>query len=259
MHSAALLLALLSPAAPEPKTLTVTVGDLKREALVFAPAKSDKPAPLVFAFHGHGGTMRQASRSLAMHVAWPEAVVVYPQGVPTPGQLTDPDGKRNGWQAKAGDHGDRDLKFFDDLLKAVKKDYPIDDKRVYCTGHSNGGGFTFLLWAQRGDVFAAVAPSAAVASYVKDLNPKPCLHVAGEADTLVKYAWQQRMMDAVKKLNGCDSTGKEWAKSGELKGTVYESKGGTPFVGLIGPGTHTFPSADAPKLIVKFFQEHAGK
>ena len=259
MFTAALLLAVVTPSAPEPKTITLTVGDLKREALVFAPAKSSASPPLVFAFHGHGGNMRQASRSLAIHAAWREAVVVYPQGVPTPGQLTDPEGKKNGWQSKAGDHGDRDLKFFDELLKTVKKDSKTDDKRVYSTGHSNGGGFTYLLWANRGDVFAAVAPSGAVARYVADLKPKPCLHVAGEDDPLVKFAWQKRMMDGVKKLNGCAATGKEWAKSGKLTGTLYESKGGTPFVSLIGPITHTFPAADAPKLIVKFFQEHVKK
>ena len=259
MFPVAVLAAALASSAPEPKTVTLTVGDLKREALVFAPAKATDSPPLVFAFHGHGGTMRQASRSLAIHDHWPEAVVVYPQGVPTPGQLTDPDGKKSGWQSAAGNQGDRDLKFFDELLKAVKKDYTTDSKRVYCTGHSNGGGFTYLLWAKRGDVFAAVAPSAAAATrYASELKPKPCLHVTGEADPLVKPAMQKRTTDAVRKVNGCAADGKEWAKGGDLVGTIYESTGGTPFVALVGPGTHTFP-ADASKLIVKFFREHEKK
>jgi polyhydroxybutyrate depolymerase len=67
------------------------------------------------------------------------------------------------WQKTFGDQNDRDLKFFDAVLATLKKDCRIDEKRVYATGHSNGGAFTYLLWAARGDVFAAVAPCAAAA------------------------------------------------------------------------------------------------
>ena len=177
------LLALALAADAEPKSQQFTVGELKREALVYAPAKPGKTVPVVFAFHGHGGTAKNAARTFDLHTQWPEAVVVYPQGVPTVGQLTDPEGKKNGWQAKAGDSEDRDLKFFDELLKWAKKEYPVDDKRVFCTGHSNGGGFTYLLWQQRGEAFAAVAPCAAAGKNVKDVKAKPCLHVHGRGPT----------------------------------------------------------------------------
>jgi polyhydroxybutyrate depolymerase len=257
MFTAALLAACLA-ADPEPKSQEFTVGDLKREAVVYAPAKPGKSVPLVFVFHGHGGTAKNAARGMAFHTHWPEALVVYPQGVPTAGQLTDPEGKKTGWQAKAGDSDDRDLKFFDELLKWAKKEYPVDAKRVYSTGHSNGGGFTYLLWQQRVDVFAAVAPSAAAGKNAKDLKPLPCLHVMGEQDPLVKTEWQKATMATVRKTNGCEADGKDWDKAGKLVGTVYESKGGTPFVSLIGPGGHEFPK-EAPKLIVKFFKEHQQK
>ena len=108
-----------------------------------------------------------------MHELWPEAVVVYMQGLSTPGRLTDPEGKKPGWQSAAGDQGDRDLKFFDALLATLKQEYKIDERRIYSTGHSNGGGFTYLLWSARPNMFAAVAPSAAVAArQLKDLKPK---------------------------------------------------------------------------------------
>ena len=43
-----------------------TVGETKREALVHAPAKAEKePSPLVFVFHGHGGTMSFAAKSVS--------------------------------------------------------------------------------------------------------------------------------------------------------------------------------------------------
>lgn len=250
-----MLFALLLIAAPaEPKKVEWTVGGDRREALVVASSSSD-PAPLVFVWHGHGGTMRHAAATMGFHKQWPEAVVVYPQGLPTPGALTDPEGKKPGWQKTAGDQNDRDLKFFDDMLKTLKKDHKIDDKRVYSTGHSNGGSFTYLLWAQRGGVFAAVAPSAAGGRGIK---PLPCLHVMGEADPLVTPVIQKRAIELVKKANGCDADGKAWAKAGPLTGTQFGSKGGTPLVLLTHPGDHKFP-ADAPELIVKFFKEHAKK
>lgn len=242
--------------AAEPVRREWSVDGVAREALVYAPpAAKTAPTPVVFAFHGHGGTMRNAARSFAYHTHWPEAIVVYMQGLNTPGRLTDPEGKRTGWQHGPGEQKDRDLKFFDAVLAALKTDYKVDDRRVYCTGHSNGGGFTYLLWATRGDVFAAVAPSAATAGRVlKDLKPLPVLHVAGEKDDLVKFDWQKRMIDQLRKLNGCDTDGKEWAK----RCTLYPSKTGTPVVAYIHPGDHKFP-ADVPPVVVKFFKEHGNR
>ncbi|MEQ1851388.1 MAG: prolyl oligopeptidase family serine peptidase [Chthoniobacteraceae bacterium] len=240
-------------AADAPARREWTVDGVSREALVYAPPKAKTEAvPVVFAFHGHGGTMQNAARSFAYHTQWPEALVVYMQGLNTPGRLTDPEGKKPGWQHGAGDQGDRDLKFFDAVLASLKKDYRVDEKRIYSTGHSNGGGFTYLLWAMRGERFAAMAPSAAAAAQtLRLLKPKPVLHVAGEKDTLVKFAWQQQTMDALRKLNECGE-GKPWEKGC----TVYESKIGAPVVTFIHPGAHGFPR-EAPGIIVKFFQQHA--
>ncbi len=232
--------------------MELKVDGVTREALVAAPAGAkEKAAPLVFVFHGHGGAMQQAARSFSLHTHWPEAIIVYPQGLKTPGKLTDPEGKRPGWQSGRGDQGDRDLKFFDALLAKLKADFKVDEKRVYSTGHSNGGGFTYLLWAERGDVFAAMAPSAAVMRQVDRLKPKPVMHLAGEKDALVKFQWQELMMKAVRKVNGCASEGKNYAPGA----TLYSSESGTPVVTLIHPGGHEFLPA-APALIVKFFKEH---
>jgi polyhydroxybutyrate depolymerase len=245
------LLTLVLAADPEPIKMEWTVDGTQREALVYRPTKqTDTGSPIVFAFHGHGGNSRNADRTI-----WPEALVVYMQGIPTPGRLTDPQGKRNGWQHDVGDQGDRDLKFFDAVLERLRNDYKTDGNRIYATGHSNGGGFTYLLWAERPDVFAAVAPSAAASRSLLKLNkPKPVMHIAGENDELVKFAIQQRAMDRVREINGCADKGEEWA-TGCLQ---YASKHGTPFVSYIHPGTHKYP-AEAPALIVKFFKDHTRK
>jgi polyhydroxybutyrate depolymerase len=225
------------------------VDGTPREGLVYAPSSSE-PAPVVFAFHGHGGTMNQASRSFRYHELWPQAIVVYLQGLKTPGKLTDPEGKRAGWQHAVGDQGDRDLKFFDVVLESLKRDYKVDARRIYSTGHSNGGGFTYLLWTARGDTFAAVAPSSAAGRQFADgIRPKPVLHVAGENDTLVKFEWQRTMMDRLLAVNQCEKEGTEFAPYC----TLYPSKIDTPVALYIHPGTHKFPE-EAPAVIVKFFK-----
>ena len=84
------------------------------------------------------------------------------------------------------------------------------------------------------------------------LKPKPVLHVAGENDSLVKYAWQQQMMDELRKLNECGE-GQPWKETGC---TLYPSKIGAPVVTFIHPGAHGFPK-EAPAIIVKFFKGHA--
>src|SRR5262245_50873603 len=241
--------------AQEPKSRTWDVDGLKREALVVAPAKPGKSPPLMFFFHGHGGTAKASAKRAAYHKHWPEAITVYPQGLPTPGKLTDPDGKRSGWQHGPGDQKDRDLKFFDAMLESLKKDYKVDEKRIYASGHSNGGGFTYTLWAARGETFAAVAPSSAtVGKAFAKLKPKPVLHLAGEKDELVKYEWQKPLMERLRKLNGCDEKGKEAGKHC----TEYGSKDGPVVVTYIHPGGHQFP-AEAPKRIVEFFKSHTKK
>ena len=224
-----------------------------REALVYMPDGVKKP-PLVFVFHGHGGNMRNAARSFRIHELWPEAVVVYPQGLPTPGRLTDPEGKKNGWNADPNDADNRDLTFFDAVYASLKD--KIDTSRVYSTGHSNGGSFTYCMWAVRSDLFAAMAPSGAAAGRsARQLTPKPVMHIAGKTDPLVKFAWQERMMRFIKRLNGCGE-GEAWHSAGDLTGTIYPSD--TPLVTLIHPGGHKFPP-EAPELIVRFFKEHSRK
>ena len=244
-----------SVAASELHPMDFVVAGTARTALVYLPPPAGTNVlPVVFVFHGHGGSARQAARSFEIEQHWPEAIVVYMQGLPTVGQLTDPQGTRNGWQAALGDQGDRDLKFFDAVLARLKRENQADAKRIYSTGHSNGGGFTYLLWRARGEVLAAVAPSAAAAKYASQLTPKPAFHLAGENDPLVKFAWQQLTMATVRKVNDCAATGEPWAK----QCTLYQSPHGTPLVTFIYPGGHQF-NPDAPALIVKFFKEYPGK
>jgi polyhydroxybutyrate depolymerase len=257
--SALLGLAALTPAVPAQDALPagferveLEVDGVARKALVFAPASAkSKRTPVVFGFHGHGGTAAAAAREFDMHRQWPEAISVYMQALNTPGRFIDFEGKQSGWQLRKGHEGDRDLRFFDALLARLKRDYEVDDKRIYACGNSSGGYFTFLLWAQRGEVLTAVAPAAsAAADNLPALKPKPVLFVGGEKDQRVKYEWMRTTMDAVRKLNGCAAEGSQWGEHG----TLFSSASGTPVVEFIHSGGHEYPKG-ASAAIARFFKE----
>jgi polyhydroxybutyrate depolymerase len=230
------------------------VEGVKREAVICLPSEKSNKAPLVFVFHGHGGQARTAARSFNYQRHWPDAVVVYMQGLPTPGK-TDSGGKKPGWQKTVGDDQDRDLKFFDVVLATLKKEQAIDEDRIYATGHSNGGGFTYLLWAARGEQFAAFAPSSSGGGrLLTNAPPKPAFHVAGEKDHIAPFENQQQSLELVKKHNGCEADGKPFDNGC----TLYVSPHGAPVVTFIHSGDHKFPDRAVP-LIVRFFQQHARK
>ena len=238
-----------------------TIAGETRQAMVFPPSVPGPPkSPVVLVFHGHGGTMQNMER-LGFQREWPEAIVVCPQGLPTKTAL-DQEGKRSGWQPQEGNYNNRDLKLVDAILKTLREKYPVDDRRVFATGHSNGGAFVYLLWGTRSKDLAAIGPVAAGARAIRwseNLTPLPVIHIAGEKDDIVPLENQQRSMAQVRKVNGCSNSGQPWKTAGQLTGTLYASTYDAPLVAVIHPGGHGYP-ADAPKLIVQFFQEvTAGK
>ena len=127
---------------PPAVTRTWTIDGVERTAIVHLPAKSAVRSPLILAFHGHGGRAARVERSMDFQSHWPEAVVVYPQGLPTR-SARDPEGDRAGWQNRVGEEGDRDIAFVDRVVESLRNEGWVDDARVFATGHSNGGGFSF--------------------------------------------------------------------------------------------------------------------
>src|SRR4051794_13576550 len=70
--------------AERPEIVTWTIDGVIRQAIVYAPAApAGARAPLVLSFHGHGDDMHNFQHT-NLHQAWPEAIVVYLQGLPSP-------------------------------------------------------------------------------------------------------------------------------------------------------------------------------
>ena len=217
-----------------------------RRAIVYSPSAKSAGgrAPLVFSFHGHGDNMQNFQHT-DLHRAWPEAVVVYFQGLPS-----RRDGL-SGWQVEKGQDDDRDLALVDAALGSLREEFKVDQARIYSTGFSNGANFTYLLWAERPAVFAAFAPVAArLRPSVRPTQPKPIFHIGGTEDAQILFIDQQAAIDTAKRVNGATGSGTSCGS-----GCTSYSSGGAPVMTWIHPGGHEYPESTSER-IAKFFRDH---
>lgn len=244
-----LLAALLSvcalrTSAQQAEVLTWKVDGDTRKATVYAPSASSPGgrAPLVLSFHGHGDNMDNFQHT-DLHQEWPQAIVVYFQGLPSRDGLS-------GWQVEKGQDRDRDLKLVDAALTSIRQEFKVDDARIYSTGFSNGASFTYLLWAERPSAFAALAAVAArLRPSVQPKEPKPMLHIAGERDATIPFAVQRQAIETAKTVNGAGVQ----ASCGS--GCTIWNGGVAPVVTWIHPGGHVYPDRTSER-IARFFREH---
>ena len=221
-----------------------------RRAIVYAPSAKSAGgrAPLVFSFHGHGDNMQNFQHT-DLHLAWPQAIVVYFQGLPS---------RRDGlagWQVEKGQDDDRDLKLVDAALASLGEQFKVDEARIYSTGFSNGANFTYLLWAERPGVFAAFAPVAArLRPSVRPTQPKPLFHVAGAEDAQIPFADQQDAIETAKRVDGVTGKGASCGNGC----TMYGSPVGAPVMTWIHAGGHEYPESTSER-IAKFFRDHPTK
>jgi len=228
------------------KEVTWTVDGVERFAIIYVP-KAPPPGklPLILSFHGHGDNMENF-QFVGLQAAWPDAIVVYFQGLPSR------DGYA-GWQVEPGEYGDRDLKLVDTALAALKAKYNVDESRIYATGFSNGAHFTYLLWATRPNLFAAYAPVAGrIRAAGMPKEPRPIVIIGGARDAQVAFADQRQAMGIAMRVNAVEGNGKPCGDGCTLYG------GGTaaPVMTWIHPGGHEYPRPTSGK-IVEFFHEHA--
>jgi polyhydroxybutyrate depolymerase len=241
----------------EPARETFSIDGVERQAIAYPNSKPapEAGAPVVFVFHGHGGTAQNIARRFRIHELWPEAVVFYMQGIPGVVGIRDPDALQNGWQKSPGEVGDRDIKFFDAALERTQKKYRTDSGRVYVLGHSNGGRFVNVLWNMRGDKLAALCSGAGPGGrLIQSAAPKPVFIVGGEKDPLVPFRNQQLSIELARKLLKTDQS------KARINGFERTEPGvnGTELVTYVHSGGHEFP-VEALPAVIKFFQRHVRK
>src|SRR5262249_27342603 len=91
------------------------------------------------------------------------------------------------------------------VLEIVRKEFTIDDKRIYLIGHSMGGAGTWHLGTKYPDLWAGLAPIAPAAfGQPKDLDRiknMPVIVVQGDKDTLVRPEGTRKWVEKMKELD----------------------------------------------------------
>ena len=182
------------------------VGDQPRSYLVYVPQSVPTgEVPLVMTIHGLLGNARQ-------HVTQTQwAAVAERYGF----VVVAPNGRRN-WDNSQGGIDDD---FLRDVVADVRERNCIDARRIYVTGHSNGGFMTHRMACEHADLFAAGAsyaagdvenkpqggPCSAHRTDVEGWEPMPLGLWHGTDDTIVDYAVGRRGLAAWLERYDCDT------------------------------------------------------
>jgi predicted esterase len=140
---------------------TLVHDGVRRSYEVYVPANVQERPPVVFMFHGSSGTGEQ----FLAHSGWREEadrsgiVAVFPTGMRY--HITGTRRFSTKWAGfNLADEVDEapadDVGFVDAMLAKL----PVDPRRVYASGFSNGADFAARLAVDRSETFAAAAFSA---------------------------------------------------------------------------------------------------
>ena len=192
----------------------ISYNDIDREFILYVPSSYDSSAkqPLVFNFHGYGSNADEQMNygDLRSQADANGFILVHPDALDDIGGTSY--WNMGGWAISVHD----DLKFIENLINLLMDKYSVDSERIYSTGMSNGGFFSFHLACNLNASFAAVASVTGSMSYdtFNDCNarkPTPVLQIHGSIDTVVPYNGIQSIMKPVSDVmeywklnNGCD-------------------------------------------------------
>ncbi len=184
-----------NPAAVSSGRQTLVHDGVERSYVVRTPrdlAPGGARLPLVLVLHGGGGGGHAANAEdmtgFTAKAAKEGFIVVYPEGS---SRFT---GKLLTWNAGhccgyAMQRRVNDVAFINALLDRLIQDYPVDPKRIYATGISNGGMMSHRLGMELSGRFAAIAP--VVATLFGDekvpAHPVSALMLNGMLDQSVPY------------------------------------------------------------------------
>ena len=172
---------------------TLTHNGQERLFLIDVPetVKGNMHIPAVIVMHGGGGSAKGMAVQTRMENVGAQKgfITIYPQGTAARG------GRLNTWNAgkccaNAVAENIDDVGFISALIVLVTKEYNVDPKRVYATGHSNGAMMSYRLACELSDKIAAIAPNAGQDMRREGCEFKrfvPVLHIHGKEDICAPY------------------------------------------------------------------------
>jgi polyhydroxybutyrate depolymerase len=158
---------------------------VERSYLLHLPSSrgAGQPVPLLLVFHGAGGegTRMAAHTALTGPATARGYAVVYPDGI----KRRWNDGRR-----ASAEHDD--VEFVRILLDSLGRELPVDPKRIYATGISNGAGLAYRLACDLPGTLAAIAPvagapAAALEERCAATRPVSVVSFQGTRDRLMPY------------------------------------------------------------------------
>ncbi len=185
-----------------------------RQYRLYVPQSYDptKPAPLILNFHGFTNNINiQYNQSNFQQLAEDnQFIFVTPQGL----------GFLPGWAINNNFGGNEDdLGFSDALINKIQEDYNINEKRIYATGFSNGGFFSYRLACELSPRIAAVASVAGSMTRIwidnnqcQPQHPTAVLQITGTNDNVISINGNatnepiQDVMEYWSSVNNGDST-----------------------------------------------------
>ena len=192
----------------------ISYEEIDRQFILYVPTSynSASKQPLIFNFHGYGSNANEQMRygDFRSQADAYGFILVHPEGLDDVGGTSY--WNMGGWSVSVHD----DVKFIDNLINLLMDKYSINAERIYSTGMSNGGFFSFHLACNLNASFAAIASVTGSMSFdtFNDCNPRkpsPVLQIHGSNDAVVPYdgllSIMKPVMDVMdywKTSNGCD-------------------------------------------------------
>jgi polyhydroxybutyrate depolymerase len=157
------------------------------------PVRTPERVPLVLVLHGASGNARRVE----VRYHWDSLsdrdgfFVVYPQGV------------GDQWNAALDPAGVDDVRFLGALIDHLVRTFPIDPRRVYVAGMSNGGAMTYRIGCSLSNRIAAIAPVEAWNPGCRPARPVSMVAVHGLADGQVSFTTGEQAVSAWGTADGC--------------------------------------------------------
>ncbi len=175
----------------------ITVDGVQRNYLEYVPKNLGTNRPLLISCHGMNQDAAYQKGMLKIETVADTAkfVTVFPNGI------------NKGWDLS----GDKDLNFVKALIDKMVTDYSIDRNKVYLSGFSMGGMFTYFAMNKMADKIAAFAPISGYPMYggtFTSSRPIPIIHTHGTSDDVVSFNNVQSNLNGWIDRNKCDKTAK---------------------------------------------------